>query len=226
MMARDLVAELLKQHSRIFDPSIMIDRPPRGLHAIPMRALQIPVIGLAPEADRIAAGFHLPIVPNETDGAVIEPGVARPIVSVEMEIAKREPQDGGVAEFPFHGLADRGMVGLMQDLIGLEIERPVSRAMGQGDVGLDREEQSVLLHPVVPIGLDDPYFVGTDGANQLDRSIVRLPDIDDELIHQGQGRGNHLHNGIVELHRIATDGKSADFHGAQLLWRGAIGDRP
>src|SRR5919198_4753977 len=126
MMARDLVAELLQQHHRRFHPAIVIDRRAGGTHPILVSGLQIASISLEPKAYRIATGFDLAVVPDDADGAMIEPGIAGTIVAVEMQIAKREAQHRRIAQLPREGCSNSRMIVLVQDLVGLQIERPVA----------------------------------------------------------------------------------------------------
>src|SRR3989304_6058228 len=72
---------------RILTPSCRPTRPP----ARP--ALKILPCGLEMKAHRVAAGFHLTVVPDNPHRLVIEPRVHGPVVADKMQVAEDQSLD-------------------------------------------------------------------------------------------------------------------------------------
>ena len=111
-----------------------------------------------------------------------------------------------------HGLDDPWQVVLVDNLIGLEVERPLSRTGRQRDVGLLGIDQPVFSQGFIPHRLDDPDLGIADGPDQFKRAVLTASYVDDELVDDRQDGPDGLHDRIVITHRVAAKGESADLH--------------
>jgi hypothetical protein len=66
--------------------------------------------------------------------------------------------------------------------------------------------------------MDDPDLVRTDTPDLVQGTVIRftVPDSDDELIADGQDRGDSLLNGVIQFGRVPHHRKAANRHG-QLI---------
>src|SRR5207245_899335 len=91
-----------------------------------------------------------------------------------------------IAKLSLHGSGNLRQIVLMNDLIGLEVERPVSRALGQSDISLLGIDEPVFPQGLVPDRLHDPDLGIADGPDQLKRAVLTASYVDDELVDDRQ----------------------------------------
>ena len=67
---------------------------------------------------------------------MIEPGIERPVIPYEVQVAKEQPAHGRLLVIQRHRLKDQRQIPFMDDFIGLEVECPITGAVGQRNVRL------------------------------------------------------------------------------------------
>ena len=143
---------------------------------------------------------------------MIKPGIERPVIPHKVQIAKEQPAHGWVSVIQRHRLKDLRQIPLMDDFIGLEVERPIAGAVGQRDVRLLRIDQAVLPQCFVPDRLHKADLRIADGANAFERAVVTASHVHDKFIHDRQNGPDRLHDGIIVTQGVPAKSEPADPH--------------
>src|SRR5690606_11353215 len=130
--------------------------------------------------------------------------------AVEVVVAKREGLDARVALGGVHRLADHGDVPLVQDLVALEIERPLVTTAVVRDHLLLPVDEAAVGHGLVPLRGHDPDAGIVDRLERLPGAVVAIAERDDVLVDQRQGGTDARHDGIAESDAVAEEGEGAD----------------
>ena len=111
---------------------------------------------------------------------------------------------------------------LVQDFVPFEVQRPIPRAVEQGDALLLAVDESLDLpapvQSLVPRRRDHADFRIADVPHPLLRTVVARPHRHHELVHQRQGRPDRLLKRELQPHGIPQKGKSTDFHACHLTF--------
>jgi hypothetical protein len=70
--------------------------------------------------------LHFAVVPNNPHGFVVETGIRRPIVRDKMQMPEQETFHRRIAKMAVHRLLDDRQIVFIHDLVGLNVERPLS----------------------------------------------------------------------------------------------------
>src|SRR3990172_33804 len=81
--------------------------------------------------------------------------------------------------------------------------------MGKGQVGLLGEDQTIPPESLVPHGLEDPDLGILNGADEVERPVLRSPDIHHVVIHDREDRPDRLNNGLIEDDGVPAEGEPA-----------------
>jgi len=101
----------------------------------------------------------------------------------------------------------------MQHFIGLKVKAPSATAFLERNIGLPGQFMSACAVPRIPRTLDDSNLRIANGLNRVERVILGLGDIDDQLVTNRQQRPNRLQEWIPKFDPVADKRKSADKSG-------------
>jgi hypothetical protein len=132
---------------------------------------------------------------------------------------EEQPVDLPVVTEALHRGAQRRDPVLVQDLVALDVDRPV-RAGGDGTerlVRLDGEDPATLAERVVPDRLQDPHLGRADGADEAERVVVGAADGHHHLVAERQDRLDRLDDRVVVPDGVPDEGEAGDAESAGVL---------
>ena len=113
-------------------------------------------------------------------------------------------------------------VGLVQDLVGLQVDGPVSRAALQGEVGLSRDLLAAAPPRRIPGRAKGADLRIADLLHRLPGPVVAVSDADHQLVDQGQEGADRLAERIPQAFGLAQDGEAGHPHDEQLEHSGGF----
>jgi len=126
MIDRNLLFDFGQHRFKVLHPPVVKDAPARLGNPFFRSTLKILLRRLQMKSDGFPAGLYLAVGPNDLHGFVVESGIRRPIVRDKMQIPDQESFHRRIAKMAAHRLLDDRQIVFMHDLVGLNVERPIS----------------------------------------------------------------------------------------------------
>lgn len=220
VFAKHVAAKILDAHRlqrRRITPAVM----KHARAAIGFDQAARPIAAAPHEATRIAGGFDPFNALHRSNRAWIKPQpVVGDVLIVAPEVQIVEQQAFGAAVVMIdQRLFQRRQIIFMQHFVGLQIDRPVTSAPRQREIGLLRQHGSADAWQS-PGRSKRTQALIVDRGDRLPRAIVIVADGDDQFIDQRQQRAQRRLEGVPQADRRSQNREAADLHGVHLIMRG------
>ncbi len=136
MVDRRLLPLFCEHGLRILHPAVMEHPCARIGEPFLGTALEILLRGFEMKSHRVSTGFDLSVVPDDADRFVIEPGIGRPIIGDEMQVAEQKTFDHRIARMLGHGPPERRQIVFVHHLVRLNVQGPLALAVTERNIGL------------------------------------------------------------------------------------------
>ena len=150
--------------------------------------------------------------PDDARLSAIGQGIAIVIVGAKVVITKRQAIDARSIDVLSHRSIDAIQVVLVQYFVSLQIETPIALASVERQVGLLRDNQSTATNSGIPDSVDYFEFLGIDGLQRFDGTVVAITYRQYKFINQWQQRLQTFNEWIVVANRIANNGETRNLH--------------